>query len=136
MTVVDVENAGGYGEVFIVCAELGERNVAQLLGDRSFAYRKRQYLVGACGALSTMKNKLVRLLFADTDERRDLLTLLARGLSDAVEAFRAAPSVPCRNPGKLKPGFHQACKRVAKVDGVAPPPVSGVRNCPCFGYPS
>jgi hypothetical protein len=89
------------------------RNVAQRLADRRFAHRKRQYQVRACSALSAMKNNLVRLLFADPDERRDLLTLLTRSLSDAVDAVRPDRSFPRNNPGKLKPGFHQAYKRTA-----------------------
>jgi hypothetical protein len=86
------------------------RNVAQRLADRRFAYRKRQYQVRACSALSAMKNNLVRLLFADPDARPDLLT---RSLSVAVDAVRPDRSFPRNNPGKLKPGFHQAYKRTA-----------------------
>jgi hypothetical protein len=89
------------------------RNVAQLLADRRFAHRKRRYQVRATSALSAMKHNLVRLLFDDPDARHDLLALLARNLSDAVEAVRPDRSFPRRNPGKLKPGFHQAYKRTA-----------------------
>jgi hypothetical protein len=89
------------------------RNVAQLLADRRFAHRKRRYQVRATSALSAMKHNLVRLLFADPNARHDLLALLARSLSDAVEAVRPDRSFPRRNPGKLKPGFHQAYKRTA-----------------------
>lgn len=89
------------------------RNLAQLLADRRFAHRARHYQVRACTALSAMKNNLVRLLFADPDERRELLALLARSLSSAVEAVRPDRSFPRRNPGTLKPGFHPAYKRTA-----------------------
>jgi len=60
-----------------------------------------------------MKNNLVRLLFADPDERGDLLRLLTQSLSDAVEAVRPDRSFPRNNPGKLKPGFHLPYKRTA-----------------------
>jgi len=89
------------------------RNVAQLLADRRFAHRKRHDQVHASSALSAMKHNLVRLLFPDSDERRDLLTLLTQSLSDAVAAVRPDRSFPRRNPGTLKPGFHQAYKRTA-----------------------
>ena len=89
------------------------RKVAQLLADRRFAHRARYYQVRASSTLSAMKNSLVRLLFADPEERRDLLELITRSLSSAVEAVRPDRSVPRRNPGKLKPGFHPAYKRTA-----------------------
>ena len=89
------------------------RNVAQLVADWRFAHRARHYQVRACTALSAMKNSLVRLLFADPEERRELLALLARSLSSAVEAVRPDRSFPRRNPGKLKPGFHPPYKRTA-----------------------
>ncbi len=89
------------------------RNVAQLVADRRYAQRKRAYQVRACSALSAMKNNLVRLLFADPDERRALLDLLTQSLSSAVEAVRPDRSFPRRNPGKLKPGFHPAYKWTA-----------------------
>jgi hypothetical protein len=89
------------------------RNVAQLLADRRFARRARHYQVRASSTLSAMKNNLVRLLFADPDERRELLALITRSLSSAVEAVRPDRSFPRRNPGKLKPGFHPAYKRTA-----------------------
>ena len=89
------------------------RNVAQLVAERRFAHRRRPYRVRACSALSAMKNNLVRLLFADPEERRDLLELLTQALSTAVEAVRPDRSFPRRNPGKLKPGFHPAYKRTA-----------------------
>jgi hypothetical protein len=88
-------------------------NVAHLLADRRFAHRKRRYQVPATSALSAMKHNLVRLLFADPDACHDLLALLARNLSDAVEVVRPDRSFPRRNPGTLKPGFHQAYKRTA-----------------------
>jgi hypothetical protein len=90
-----------------------DQDVAQLVADRRFAHRKREPGGGACSGLSTMKNKLVRLLFADPDERRGLLELLTQSLSSAVEAVRPNRSFPRRNPGKLKPGFHPAYKRTA-----------------------
>ena len=60
-----------------------------------------------------MKNNPVRRLFAEPDERGDLLRLLSQSLSDAVEEVRPNRSFLRRNPGKLKPGFHQAYKRTA-----------------------
>jgi hypothetical protein len=69
--------------------------------------------VRACSALSAMKDSLARLVSADPDERRELLELLTRSRSGAVEAVRPDRSFPRRNPGKLKPGFHPAYKRTA-----------------------
>lgn len=89
------------------------RNLAQLLAERRFAHRKRDYQVRACSALSAMKNNLVRLLFADPEERRGLLEDLSQSLSSAVEALRPDRNFPRTNPGKLKPGFHPAYKRTA-----------------------
>lgn len=89
------------------------RNAAQLIADRQCAERELRYQVRPSSALSEMKNNLVRLLFGDPDQRRELLALLTQSLSDAVEAVRPDRSFPRRNPGKLKPGFHQAYKRTA-----------------------
>jgi len=89
------------------------RNVAQRLADRQFARRELRYRVRACSALSEMKHNIVRLLFGDPDQRRELLALLTQSLSDAVEAVRPDRSFPRQNPGKLKPGFHQSYKRTA-----------------------
>ncbi len=54
------------------------RNVAQLLADRRFAHRARHSQVRASSTLSAMNNSLVRLLFANPDERRDLLALITQ----------------------------------------------------------
>jgi len=89
------------------------RNVAQLIADRQCAQRELRYQVRPSSALSEMKNNLVRLLFGDPVQRRELLALLTQSLSDAVEAVRHDRSFPRRNPGKLKPGYHQAYKRTA-----------------------
>jgi hypothetical protein len=89
------------------------RNVAQLLAARRFAHRRLSYQVRGCNALSAMKNTLVRLLIADPIDRQRLLEALIRHLSSSVDAIRPDRSFPRNNPGKLKPGFHQAYKRAA-----------------------
>lgn len=89
------------------------RHVAQLIAARRFSHRKRAYQVKGCSALSAMKNNLVRLLHSLPNDSRTLLTALARNLSLAVEALRPDRSFPRNNPGKLKPGYHEAYKRAA-----------------------
>jgi hypothetical protein len=58
------------------------------------------------------------MVFAEPDERCNLLELLSRSRSDAVEAVRPDRSFPRCNPGKLTPAFRQACKRTAQIDGI------------------
>ncbi len=81
------------------------RNVAQLVADRRFAHRVRHYQVRACTALSAMKNSLVRLLFADPDERRNLLALITQSLSSAVEAVRARSKLPAQESRQAQTGI-------------------------------
>ncbi|WP_200348821.1 IS4 family transposase [Halochromatium glycolicum] len=89
------------------------RNVAQLLAERRFAHRRFRYQVRACSTLSAMKDNLVRLLLGDGEQQRRLLERLVLHLASAVDAVRPNRSFPRQNPGKLKPGFHPAYKRVA-----------------------
>lgn len=89
------------------------RSVAQLIATRRGAGRTLAYQVRGCSALSVMKDNLVRLLIGVHHEGMDLLYRLIGQLSRAVEAFRPNRSFPRSNPGKLKPGFHLAYKRVA-----------------------
>ena len=119
----EIENVSGrsllairqdiYAKILAMNLAAMVRKFAQLLADRRFAQRKRHYQVRASSTLSAMKNTLVRLLFANPEERRDLLELRTQALSTAVEAVRPDRSFPRRNPGKPKPGFPTAYKRTA-----------------------
>jgi hypothetical protein len=89
------------------------RNVAQLIAARRFVHHKFTYQVRGCSALSTMKNNVVRRLFADPIDRQRLLQTLIRYLSNGVNAVRPDRSFPRNKPGKLKSGFHPAYLRTA-----------------------
>jgi len=104
------------------------RNVAWLLAARHFAHRTLDCCARACRALSAMKRNLVRLLSADTDDCRAVLQILTPQLPLAVDARWPDRSFPSYTRCKVKPQFHPAYKRTAKVDCIGPnPPRCGPR---------
>jgi len=71
--------------------------------------RKRTYKINRTSTLSKAKNHLVCALLGIADRLQALL----RWIAADVEAVRPGRSFPRRNPGKKKPGFHEAYKPTA-----------------------
>ena len=71
--------------------------------------RKLAYQINRTKTLSKAKNHLVCAVLGIAERLPSLL----RWIAADVEAVRSGRSFPRRNPGKKKPGFHQAYKRTA-----------------------